>query len=406
MADRKTGLGFTTESAALAKVMRCVAGAVEQRNTIPILANVLMTAKDGRVTFTGTDLDMTIVVDLPAAEVQDGELTVSASAVAAVARELDATDIVRFEACEAGVRIASGHYAARLFALDAADFPRVKPVEGDYPYSFTIHGPRLKSILDRVFNAIGNEETRYYLHGVLIEAGDGDGDLRFVATDGHRISLVKAEGIAVSAGFPNTILPREAVKQLRKLLNRYSGDVLVRATAVPDEPEIPSGLDEPRGRNHVQAPRFIRFDLTGVSVTSKPIDGTFPDYTKVIPKDYGKMLAVRRDTLAKGLGRVAAISEENGTPIKISLAPDEVVLSASCVQNGSSRIRLNGSTRYDGSPLEIGFQARYLRDAIAHAGEDLEIHLSDAARPVTIRTAGDDSALEVVMPMRIGPEAK
>jgi DNA polymerase-3 subunit beta len=399
----ENSFAFTTEAAVLAKVMANVSGAIERRSTVPILANVMMAASDGRVTFTATNLEVTIAEGVPASDIRDGSVTVYAPAIARIAKSLSPNDVVRLEVAGDKLRVTSGDFSAELFVIDPADFPRPGRADMEFPHSFSIAGRRLKACLDHVSHAISTELTRYYLNGAVIEAtaGGGDAELRVVATDGHRLALIKTPSIPGLSAFPETIIPRKAVHQLRKLLARYSGDVLVRMTDWQADAMAKHALSKEQRPNYVSMPALITFEFGQMLVAVKPIDGKFPDYRRVIPQSPQKVLTIQRETLRAGLGRVTAISSDRYMPVALNLTPEKVMLTVRHPDHGASETKLNGTTQYTGAALEIGFQGRYLSDALASFGDDLEIRFGDSAAPVTLRTAGDDSALEVVMPCRI-----
>ena len=247
--------------------------------------------------------------------------------------------------------------------------------------NFHLSALALRGLIDRTRFAISTEETRYYLNGIFLHAADGaDGRvLRAVATDGHRLARVE-EPLPEGAGsMPGVIVPRKTVAELRKLLDEATGDV-------------ECALSDTR----------IQFTVGNVQLTSKLIDGTFPEYERVIPRDNDKIMRVGKKDFADAVSRVAAISNERSRPVKMTLARDLLVLSAASPEQGTATEELDGDrVTYASGPLEIGFQARYLNDITDQIGGEVEFLFSDGAAPTVVRDAGDSSALYVLMPMRV-----
>jgi DNA polymerase-3 subunit beta len=252
---------------------------------------------------------------------------------------------------------------------------------GQLPHKFHLTALALRGLIDRTRFAISTEETRYYLNGIYLHAADGaDGRvLRAVATDGHRLARVEEPLPEGASAMPGVIVPRKTVAELRKLLEEASGDV---ACALSDT--------------------RIQFTVGNVTLTSKLIDGTFPEYERVIPRDNEKILRVGKKDFAEAVARVAAISSERSRPVKMSLARDLLVLSAASPEQGTASEELDGDRiTYEFSPLEIGFQARYLNDITDQIGDTVEFLFSDGSAPTVVRESGDPTALYVLMPMRV-----
>jgi DNA polymerase-3 subunit beta len=252
---------------------------------------------------------------------------------------------------------------------------------GTLPHHFSLPAATLRGLIDRTRFAISTEETRYYLNGIFLHVKEVDGTrmLRAVATDGHRLARVE-EPLPEGAGsMPGVIVPRKTVAELRKLLDEMTGEIEV-------------ALSETR----------IQFKLGTVQLTSKLIDGTFPEYERVIPRDNDKTLRVGKSDFATAVARVAAISTERSRPVKLSLARDLLVLSASSPDQGTATEELDSDhVKYEAGPLEIGFQARYLNDITDQIDGEVEFRFSDGAAPTIVQDAGDASALYVLMPMRV-----
>ena len=354
---------------------------VEKRNTIPILANVMISAKDVRVTLTATDMEIAIVEDVSATSTQDGACTAPAATLYEIVRKLPEGAEVQLEQTggDAQLTLRAGRFATSLVVLPTDDFPSM--TAGALPHRFAVPALALRGLIDRTRFAISTEETRYYLNGIYLHAAESDGTrvLRAVATDGHRLARVE-EPLPEGAGsMPGVIIPRKTVAELRKLLDEVSGEVDI-------------ALSDTR----------IQFKVGPVMLTSKLIDGTFPEYERVIPRDNDKVLRVGKKDFSDAVARVAAISSERSRPVKLSVGKHLLEISATSPEQGTAREELDGErVSYDSSPLEIGFQARYLNDITDQIAGEVEFLFSDGAAPTVVRDASDASALYVLMPMRV-----
>jgi len=369
------------DRAALLKALAHVQSVVERRNTIPILANVMIAVRDGKLTLTATDMEIAVLEDVPAATSRNGATTAPAATLYEIVRKLPEGAEVELDhpGGDAQLALRAGRYATSLVVLPTEDFPSMSA--GSLPHKFAIAAQTLRALIDRTRFAISTEETRYYLNGIYVHAGEVDGTkvLRAVATDGHRLARVEEPLPEGAGGMPGVIVPRKTVNELRKLLDEASGDVEV-------------ALSDTR----------IQFQVGPVVLTSKLIDGTFPEYERVIPRDNDKILRVGKKDFAEAVGRVAAISSERSRPVKLSLQKDLLVLSAASPDQGTATEELDGDrVKYQAGPLEIGFQARYLNDITDQIVGDVEFCFSDGAAPTVVRDAGDSSALYVLMPMRV-----
>jgi len=372
---------FKVDRATLLKALAHVQSVVERRNTIPILANVMIAVRDGKLTLTATDMEIAIVEDVAADSSRNGACTAPAATLYEIVRKLPDGAVVELD-CPGGdaqLALRAGRYATSLVVLPTDDFPSM--TAGTLPHKFSLPAQTLRSLIDRTRFAISTEETRYYLNGIYIHQTEADGVkvLRAVATDGHRLARVE-EPLPEGAGaMPGVIVPRKTVGELRKLLDEVSGEVEV-------------ALSDTR----------IQFRVGTVTLTSKLIDGTFPEYERVIPRDNDKVLRVGRQDFAEAVARVAAISSERSRPVKMSLARDLLVLSASSPELGTASEELDGDrVKYEAGPLEIGFQARYLNDITDQIDSVVEFRFSDGAAPTVVLDSADSSALYVLMPMRV-----
>jgi DNA polymerase-3 subunit beta len=369
----------TIERATLLRCLSHVQSVVERRNTIPILSNVLIEAAgDGTVKIMATDLDLQVIETMSAVSVEGaGAITVSAHLLFDIARKLQDGSQVSLETADNRMTVKAGRSRFSLPTLPRDDFPVI--VEGDLPTSFELPAATLAQLIDRTRFAISTEETRYYLNGIFIHVSDEE--LKAAATDGHRLArftLPKPDG---ADGMPDVIVPRKCVAELRKLLEE----------ALDTNVEIDLSASK------------IRFTLggeNGVVLTSKLIDGTFPDYTRVIPTGNDKLLRLDPRSFYEGVDRVATIATEKTRAVKMALEPDRVTLSVTSPDNGTAAEEVPADYKSEG--FEIGFNANYLKDILGQIeGDTVELHLADAGAPTLIRQNEKSPALYVLMPMRV-----
>ena len=369
----------TIERATLMRCLGHVQSVVERRNTIPILSNVLIEASgDTGLKIMATDLDLQVVETLEANQIETpGAITVSAHLLFDIARKLPEGSQVSLDAADNKLVIKAGRSHFTLPPLPRDDFPVI--VEGDLPTAFSLPAAKLAELIDRTKFAISTEETRYYLNGIFFHVADDQ--LKAAATDGHRLArytLAKPEG---ADGMPDIIVPRKCIAELRKLLDeRLDSDVAIDLSA--------------------SKIRFTLGGAAGVVLTSKLIDGTFPDYTRVIPTGNDKILKVDPRSFYEGVDRVATIATEKTRAVKMALDNDRMTLSVTSPDNGNAAEELAAS--YGSEELEIGFNANYLKDILSQIeGDNVELHLADAGAPTLIRKDDGSPALYVLMPMRV-----
>ncbi|MCZ6605159.1 MAG: DNA polymerase III subunit beta [Alphaproteobacteria bacterium] len=370
---------FTIERSTLLKTLAHVQSVVERRNTIPILANVRIEANDesGTIRLTATDMDLTIDEQVAADISAGGVTTAPAHMFFDIVRKLPDGAQVEVTGLEGRLTIISGRSEFSLNCLPPEDFP--SQGDGDLPHRFTIESVALRSLIDRTRFAISTEETRYYLNGIYLHAAkdeSGASVLRAVATDGHRLARVELELPDGAADIPGVIVPRKTVAELRKLADETAAGIEI-------------GLSETR----------ILMSFDNITLTSKLIDGTFPDYERVIPADNDKHLSVDCRAFEAAVDRVSTISTEKSRAIKLNAAQNVLTLSATSAETSSANEELE--VDYDKDPLEIGFNARYLLDITQQIQGEAELVMADAASPTILRDAGDASALYVLMPMRV-----
>ena len=367
----------TIERAALLKSLGHVQSVVERRNTIPILSNVLIEAAEGGdLKLMATDLDLQIVEHVEAQVETPGATTVSAHTLFDIVRKLPEGSQVLLESADGTMAVNAGRARFNLQTLPRDDFPVI--AEGELPTTFELPAQTLREIVDKTRFAISTEETRYYLNGIFLHVSDDDQPvLKAAATDGHRLARVTVSRPDGAEGMPDVIVPRKCVGELRKMLDELDGTVEV---ALSDSK--------------------IRFGLGTAVMTSKLIDGTFPDYSRVIPTGNDKLLKIDPRSLEEGVDRVATIATEKTRAVKMALDKDKVTLSVTSPETGTAAEEVPGDYGADG--FEIGFNARYLLDILGQVhGDSIEVHLADAAAPTLIRENDKASALYVLMPMRV-----
>jgi DNA polymerase-3 subunit beta len=366
------------ERANLLKALNHVHRVVERRNTIPILANVLLRADGQELSLKATDLDMEIIDRAPAAVEQAGASTVPAHMLYDIVRKLpDGAEIGLDSGSGQTMTLKAGRARFSLQMLPEADFPDL--AAGELPVSFTLPSDVLKRLIDRTQFAISTEETRYYLNGIYLHVvGEGErARLRAVATDGHRLAKAELPAPEGSVGMPGIIVPRKTVGEIQKLLD-------------DPESEVRVALSDTK----------IRLNIGNLVLTSKLIDGTFPDYERVIPKANDKVLTLERDSFERAVDRVSTISSDRGRAVKLSLSGDKMVLAVNNPDSGSASDELPVS--YAAEPLEIGFNSKYLLDIAGQLTTEQTIfHLADPGSPTLIQDSGEADALYVLMPMRV-----
>ena len=369
----------TVERAALLRSLGHVHRVVERRNTIPILSNVLLRATDGGLQLRATDLDIEVTETVPADVSDPGATTVPAHVIYDIVRKLPEGAQVSLETGgESGqMTIRSGRSRFALGALPEGDFPDL--AAGELPHSFAIAAADLKRLIEKTQFAISTEETRYYLNGIYLHTIEAEGlKLRAVATDGHRLARVEIDAPEGSPGMPGIIVPRKAVAEIQKLVDDGGDSVAVDLS-----------------------PAKIRLRFaSGVTLISKLIDGTFPDYQRVIPSGNDKRLTVERDAFARAVDRVSTISSERGRAVKLGLQEGRLSLSVNNPDSGSATEELD--VDYEAAGLDIGFNARYLLDITGQLeGDTALFKLADPGSPTLIQDREGASALYVLMPMRV-----
>jgi DNA polymerase III subunit beta len=364
----------TIERAVLLKSLSHVQSVVERRNTIPILSNVLIEARDdGSIRLMATDLDLQVDESVPANVGQAGATTISAHTFFDIVRKLPEGSQVELSAAEGKMQVVAGRSRFNLSTLPRDDFPVI--AEGDLPTRFELPAATLRQIIEKTRFAISSEETRYYLMGIFFHVVDEQ--MRAAATDGHRLARVTVPRPDGAEEMPDVIVPRKAIAELFKLLEEVEGTVEISLS-----------------------PTKIRFGLGSAILTSKLIDGTFPDYNRVIPTANDKLLKLDPKSFSAGVDRVSTIASEKTRAVKMSVDRDKITLSVTSPENGVATEEIPADYAADG--LEIGFNAKYLLDILGEIdGDTVEVHLADAAAPTLLRENDKSNALYVLMPMRV-----
>jgi DNA polymerase-3 subunit beta len=369
----------TVERSELLKSLGHVHRVVERRNTIPILANVLIRADRSKLGLKATDLDLEVFETIAADVAPGGSTTVPAHMLYEIVRKLpDGAQIVlEGSGDRAALTIRAGRSRFTLQTLPDSDFPDL--AAGDMTHRFTLAAADLKRLIEKTEFAISTEETRYYLNGIYLHtaASGKTAMLRAVATDGHRLAQVELPLPAGAEGMPGIIVPRKTVGEVQRLIEDADAEVAV-------------DLSQSK----------IRFTIGAVTLTSKLIDGTFPDYARVIPLGNEKELVVDKTEFEAAVDRVSTVSSERGRAVKLSLNAGKLTLSVTNPDSGSATEELE--VEYDADPLDIGFNSRYLLDIAGQLeGEAAVLKLADPGSPTLIQDRSGAGALYVLMPMRV-----
>ncbi len=362
---------FTAAREALLKPLQAVIGVVERRQTMPILSNVLIVTRDGQLSVTATDLEVELVATADVDTQAGGEITVSGRKLLDICRALPDGAEIDVSVSGEKLSVRSGRSRFNLATLPAAEFPVVEDIKAGQ--SITVAQETLGRLIEKTHFSMAQQDVRYYLNGMLLETGSGR--LRAVATDGHRLALCQAEA-AGSSEEQQVIVPRKGVLELQRLLSG-EGD-----------------LDIELGANHV------RIQLEGIRFTSKLIDGRFPEYERVIPKESANELKADRGTFKGALQRTAILSNEKYRGIRLVIRDSGVVLQAHNPEQEEAEEELE--VEYNGEDIEIGFNVNYLLDALgAVDGDDVTLSVQDSNSSCLIRQPGKDDCTFVVMPMRL-----
>jgi DNA polymerase III subunit beta len=367
----------TIERSLFLKALNHVQSVVERRNTIPVLSNVLVQAKAGTVKLTATDLDIEIVETVVAETSREGAATVPAHMLYDIVRKLPDGAQLQLEQGPDSSRVAvtAGRSRFALQALPAEDFPDLS--SGEFGNTFSVPAAQLKFLIEKTRFAISTEETRYYLNGIYLHQAKQSESLRAVATDGHRLAQAQVTLPKGADGMPGVIVPRKTVLEIVKLIEGEEGDVEVSLSSSK-----------------------IRFMAGHLVLTSKLIDGTFPDYERVIPRNNSKMLVTNTKEFSAAVDRVSTISLEKSRAVKLALQDGKLSLVVNNPDSGSAEEEL--AVDYTQEALEIGFNSRYLMDVAGQiTAETIRFEFQDAGSPTLVKDPKDEHSLYVLMPMRV-----
>lgn len=365
-----------TSRNALLTPLQKVAGIVERRHTLPILSNVLIDGQSGQASLMATDLEVQIRTnaDLQLKEPSE-RITIGAKKLLDILRSLPDTADVVLDGKDSRLTLKAGKSRFVLQTLPAADFPKLAET-GDAVASFSLNRKTFKAQLEKVQYAMANQDIRYYLNGMLISVDSGK--VRAVATDGHRLSFAQSD-MAGNESKAEAILPRKTVAELIKLLDDGDSGGDVHVTLKSNQ---------------------VRFDLGNTELSSKLIDGKFPDYTKVIPTGYTKHITLNRVELQQALNRAAILSNEKIRGVRVVLTKD--VMNIICSNNEQEEAQEELAIAYDGEPLDVGFNVTYLLDVLNHTDvPEIVWSFGDANSSSLVTVPGDENFKYVVMPMRI-----
>ncbi len=370
---------LTIERTALLNSLQHVQSVVERRNTIPILSNVQLSAAGSELGLTATDMDIWVYDKTPAEIKSPGSVTAPAHMLFDIVRKLSDGSEVELELAGADGQLSlrSGHTFFSLASLPVEDFPSAS--EGDWSCEFRMPSEAICELIDRARFAMSTEETRYYLNGIFLHPTiEGKHrNLRGVATDGHRLARVDVDLPKGADKMPSIILPRKAVLELRKLFETIDGEVQL-------------SLSDTKAR----------FSAGSAVLTTKLIDGTFPDYQRVIPDGNSKLLSVTNALFSEAVDRVSTVSKDKTRAIKLALKKNKLLLSAHTPDQGSASEELE--VDYDAEDLEVGFNARYLLEMTEQIrGDRISFKMEDGASPAVVGDGKDPRTIYVLMPMRV-----
>lgn len=371
---------FIIEKNTFLKLLGHANNVVERRNTLLILANILIEAKEDRIRITATDMEMEVIEEAAAQIIEQGQTTVPAAVIFEYVGKLNDGAQIEVETDEENAKLVlkSGKSNFSQPTMPANEFPLMDTE--DFTHNFQMDSAKLRDLLHRVRFAMSTEETRYYLNGVYIHALEGDDaapKLRLVATDGHRMARLEDTLPEGASGIPGIIVPRKTVNDLIRLLEDQEGNI-----------DLSLGATK------------IRFEIDDLLLTSKLIDGRFPDYDRVIPTDNNIVLDVDQKELRTVLNRVAIVATERTKTVRMKLQSNTAILSSVSNEQGSAEDEL--LVEFSGQPLTIGFNSKYMGEILSNITSDrAQILMMDESNPFIISDSNDETALYLLMPLRV-----
>ena len=364
---------FSIQREAFLKPLQLVIGVVERRQTLPVLGNVLLNASKRNVTLTATDLEVELQAQINLAVSEPGDITLPARKLLDICRTLPEGAELDISVKQERALVRSGKSRFTLSTLPASEFPAIDKLKN--PRKFSLNQKDLHTLIERTSFAMAQQDVRYYLNGLMLEPGAGV--LRAVATDGHRLALCELQADVGEEVEQQVIVPRKGVQELHRLL---------------DEADSPAQIEI--GTNH------IRITTDQLRFTSKLIDGRFPDYQRVIPKNADKRLTIKRELLRQALTRTSILSNEKYRGIRLDISKNNIKIQAHNPEQEEAVEEIDAI--YDDESLVLGFNVTYLLDVLnAISTEDVEVFLNDANSSALINKPGSDDCRYVVMPMRL-----
>lgn len=376
---------FAISNKLLIKSLNHVQSVVERRNTIPILANVKIDAsKDGRITFTTTDMDISIKDIVEANVSEEGSITVPAHMLYEIVRKLPDNSEVKFSKTNeenSNMDLIIGSSEFLLPCLPVSEFPNFEV--GEYSHVFQINSEVLRVLFSKTRHAVSTEETRYYLNGVYFHAANDESgvpQLRAVATDGHRLAWAQSIQPEGCQDMPGIIVPKKTVGEIVKLLEDFAGDVKISISA-----------------------NKITFEIGASVINSKLIDGKFPDYNRVIPKSNDKCVEVSRENLARSIDLVISVSNDRTRAVKFNVEPSKLTISATSEVNGNAKGAQEIEADYDSKEqVIIGFNSKYVLDSLSVIdGDKVKLSLSNNLGAVIAQDSQEENCKYILMPMQI-----
>ena len=375
-------MDFKVNSSDFLRALSHIHGIVEVRHTLPILSNIIITTRDNLLSLSSTNLDIFCSDDLEAEVFQSGSTSVSASTIYEIVKRLPSGSEIHASLSEedSTLILKCGRSKFNLTTISPDDFPKIS--HDDLNIQFVLSATELKRMIDKTKFAISNEETRYYLNGIFFHQTQKNSIdiLRAVATDGHRLAQYDIPLPQGAKDMNGIIIPKKMIQELRRVLDDASGDINIQ-------------LNENK----------IKFSFNNMQIISKVIDGTFPDYTKVIPQSNDKSITTNNDELKKAIDRVSAVAineETKSKAIKLIIDSNKISLSVDSTSRGSAIEEID--LEYNSDKVEIGFNSRYLIDICNEIdGDKINLKFLNSTSPAIILDNTDENLFFVLMPMRI-----
>ncbi|MCH6582429.1 MAG: DNA polymerase III subunit beta [Proteobacteria bacterium] len=357
----------------LLKPLSYVTGVVERRQTLPILSNIRLRCYEGILEFTGTDLEVEVITTIRVDGAEKGEVTIPARKFYDICRALPPQAEIKITLDGERVRIQSGKSRFTLVTLPTSDFPSVET--GEWDLKLGLPEQDLKRLFDKTQFCMAHQDVRYYLNGLLLELKQGE--LRAIATDGHRMGLSEVKLEQTISADRQVIVPRKGVQEISRFLDSGERQVELKLS-----------------RNHVQ------IGVENITLTSKLIDGRFPDYTQVMPKSHRNIARINRLLLREALGRAAILANEKYRGVRLTLDGEKMVINAHNPEQEEAQEEI--AVTYSGEELEIGFNVNYIIEAInGLEGEEVELGLNDGDSSCTLQAPGQAQTRYIIMPMRL-----